>query len=88
MPAPRDIVKKNDKEPQRERRRLMGIDIKVEKIIMSAEIAEGSTVEVKVYLDDEQGELREGGWGGFREKANHNPRSLFLQLSQAQPRNL
>ncbi|GMH78221.1 hypothetical protein TrST_g894 [Triparma strigata] len=55
MPAPRDIVKKHDKEPQRERRRLMGIDIKVEKIIMSAEIAEGSTVEVKVYLDDEQG---------------------------------
>ena len=42
----------------------MGIDIKVEKIIMSAEIAEGSTVEVKVYLDDEQGELREGGRGG------------------------
>ncbi|GMH83670.1 hypothetical protein TrST_g11658 [Triparma strigata] len=30
-------------------------DIKVEKIIMSAESAENSTVEIKVYLDDEQG---------------------------------
>ena len=56
----------------------MKFDIKVEKIIMSAESAENSTVEIKVYLDDEQGES--GGGGGKKGRGEMSAFEIILTL--------
>lgn len=56
MPAPRDMVKKYDKAPSREKRKLMGLDVRIKKVIMSEETPEDAAISIEVFLDDKQGE--------------------------------